>query len=206
MLTGSKRAFKEGKITRFLMQTIGELLNHNYADDTHAARVSPDKEFFDKWHTTTLDKMLDMAAKYKISSNDKGVTNIDLFSKEGFALGHAQKWLNMTLKYMLLMGLWKNSLDPFVPHFHVPLDTVVLREAHDQPGIKNLINNQYKLKVASNYYAWSKIPGSQDGFQAYAGLQKAIANSVDSSPIEWEMIAWNSFMTKLHHEAKEGQS
>lgn len=66
---------------------------------------------FDTRHNELCEKIINAA-------NSQGIL------KDDFNYGQAQKWLNMTLKYMLLMGFWDEKLQPIIAFLHVPVDSI----------------------------------------------------------------------------------
>ena len=66
---------------------------------------------FDKWHSTICDEMIKKA-------NEKDC-------KE-FSYGQAQKWLNMTFKYMWLLGIGESFMRKIGKQLHVPIDNYIL--------------------------------------------------------------------------------
>ena len=68
-------------------------------------------EVFDNWHKVTCDKI------------------VTLFDNQGFHfyIGQAQKWINMTLKYVFTLGDRRIQGFGFVyPYCHMPLDNILL--------------------------------------------------------------------------------
>ena len=67
---------------------------------------------FDKWHEEICSEIIEQTEKTKILA-------------EQFTYGHAQKWLNMTLKYMWLLGILDNKFD--IKDLHIPLDNFIFQ-------------------------------------------------------------------------------
>ncbi len=108
-----------------------------------------------------------------------------------FSYGIAQKWVNMTVKYLYLFywilrddapsfcweyGKTVNQLSPLL---HIPIDSYILTAAEKQLGIPPLL------------CAWSKLHCYQD----YLDYQKSIRENAalsraNMTPIDWEMDAW----------------
>ncbi len=66
------------------------------------------------WHKKVCDDLVKLSIKSHA------------FADNGFTYGHAQKWVNMTMKYILLMGLWDTELAHIKPYLHIPIDNYIL--------------------------------------------------------------------------------
>lgn len=84
---------------------------------------------FDSWHETCVASLQDV-------SDSLGYTDDKRPSRRRFTVGHAQKWINMSIKYAIALG------DSRVPGFqnvyevaHAPLDSIVLSCLKNQPGV-----------------------------------------------------------------------
>lgn len=114
-------------------------------------------------------------------------------------IGQAQKWLNMTLKNMLVhvTADWYKNLDELRKDLHVPVDTYVMEAAYSQLGIRTLENGSGKLLAdaklsdGNNKFAWSKIKSYELYFAFQEKIIKVIRQREDySCPIDWEFDAW----------------
>ncbi len=123
--------------------------------------------------------------------------------KQGLFLnyGHVQKWINMTLKYMLLMNIY--SIRKITEFLHIPIDNYILKELYEKD--KNKSYNGYRIKLVdpstqqycientndningAKKYKWSGIPTYNDYNSFRIGIEKCIG---DKSPIAWEANAW----------------
>ncbi len=109
---------------------------------------------------------------------------------ERFYYGQAQKWINMTLKYMWLIGLIPDS---DAEKLEAPIDSVIMRAMKREiEGVKfpsDEADHQFAETAAlSRAMPWSKLSGAE-----YAAMQRAIrtrAESRDLAPIEWECGEW----------------
>lgn len=88
-----------------------------------------------------------------------------------FNLGHAQKWLNMSMKYLFILGV-DTSLA--FPYLHVPLDQYVFAAAEKQLGISH------------PRQPWSKITD----YEIYLAYQRKIRAAVEEAPLRWEFSSW----------------
>lgn len=140
---------------------------------------------FDLWHRNTCDDIINCADEvYPIK------------------YGIAQKWVNMTLKYLLICGYEFKEKERCL---HVPIDSYIYKAFackqsenkyalfcqkvpvfHEGEGPGNL--DYYKEDGNNRTQPWSKLNRSD-----YISLQIAIREAVASlyaSPIEWEGPAW----------------
>lgn len=131
---------------------------------------------FNQWHK---DKCGELIKKTK---------GKDLF-KEGhsFTWGHAQKWLNMTLKYLWLMDLLPEEISP--RSLHVPIDSYILDALKEKPLFEGSIK-------ASKYngQAWSAM--SEDNYKQLQSEIRAMPKEENESPIEWEGRVWIKMANK----------
>ena len=98
--------------------------------------------------------------KYK--SKDKKHEN-----EQEFHFGQAQKWVNMTLKYLYLLGIVKNPDD-----LHIPIDNYVLAALND------------KYNISSNT-VWSQF-----NYDNYDELYTSYNKVIKPPYINWEHDAW----------------
>lgn len=111
-----------------------------------------------------------------------------------FTYGQAQKWLNMMLKYVLLI----EGDSTLKSYLHIPVDSYIMQAVgSDNPKLK------YRLKLecvpkkngtVGKYSESGSKPWSKWSYEEYIAFQncirKAISESSYSSPIEWENQAW----------------
>lgn len=99
-----------------------------------------------------------------------------------FTYGQAQKWINMTLKYLAVLG--HPTVAGVYPYLHVPIDSIIYAEAaHPSAGIT--------VPRPPGGRAWSRI--NRDEYCEYQQqLRAAIATHSDGSlaPLDWEAQAW----------------
>jgi len=115
-------------------------------------------EVFDNWHKTTCEKIT------------------SLFDEQGFHLfiGQAQKWVNMTLKYIFTVG--EKRIEGFsfaYPFCHVPLDNILLEqlEKYNFPALK---------------CAWSRL----DNYDEYLQRQIWFRERFTLAPMDVEFMLW----------------
>jgi hypothetical protein len=102
-----------------------------------------------------------------------------LYDKRGygrFYVGQAQKWLNMTLKYIYVMGDERvPSYDRFYGFGHVPIDNVIIGRFQE-----------YKPRRLG---AWSRL----NDYEEYLGYQQWIRETwPDSAPFAVEFNLWQT--------------
>ena len=115
-------------------------------------------EVFDDWHKTTCERLT------------------SLFNEKGFHLfvGQAQKWVNMTLKYIFTVGEQRIEGFSFVyPNCHVPLDNILLDklEKYGFPALK---------------CAWSRL----DDYDHYLQRQNWLRQRFSLAPMDVEFMLW----------------
>lgn len=100
---------------------------------------------------------------------------IDEYDRQGvnFTYGQAQKWINMTLKYLYV--LCPDKVKNNFYNLHIPIDNYVFSVAQKEFDIK------YPVKP------WSRWESYDD----YLDYQKLIrSNLTDVAPLRWEFIFW----------------
>lgn len=112
---------------------------------------------YDSWHFNVCQQLIKKYAP----------------SKCELTLGHAQKWVNMTMKYLCV---FKDEQAIFMlPYLHAPLDSYIFQAAKDQLGLEPPCR------------AWSKLSNYEDCI-AY---QAAIREASNKPALMWEFGAWN---------------
>lgn len=113
-------------------------------------------------------------------------TNDFIIKVNTFTIGQAQKWLNMTLKYLWLLNILPDGLNE--EYLHIPVDSYIIEAV----GAKK-DNYQYGLELVSpiSKSSWS----SWDNYDKYMDFQdevkKVIKEKYNSlTPLEWESLAW----------------
>lgn len=122
-----------------------------------------DQDSFDKWHEDTCKTIIEVF--------EQTIGN-------GWELsyGQAQKWLNMTLKYLYMLS-YKFS-DAQLSRFHAVIDKNILVEAKNRFGVR---------KPAKPWSSWS-----QDDYVKYQKeLRKCVKEKEKKSLFAWEFEAWN---------------
>ena len=124
---------------------------------------------FDSWHQKECERI-----QYIMN----GVVKDEKLLKKKFTFGQAQKWVNMTLKYLWLLDMLPKGIS--AEDLHVPIDSFILE------ALTNICKDgTYKY----NGEAWSRLTTDK-----YDTIQKEIRNIAKekeiNAPIEWENTAW----------------
>ena len=138
----------EGK--RYLRGRI--VLLKNKANETDQAK-------FDNWHKNTCHGLCNLYKKNKFAL---------------FHIGQAQKWVNMTLKYIFTYGEDKLPGYTKIYNFcHVPIDNIILKKL-----------KEYDSPVISG--KWSRI----NSYESYYKLQQWFREKFELIPLEAEFKLW----------------
>jgi hypothetical protein len=111
-------------------------------------------EVFDSWHKITCERL------------------ISLFDRHGHHLfvGQAQKWVNMTTKYIFTVGEQRVSgFDSVYLYCHVPFDNILLKQL-----------KKYDFLALNR--AWSRL----DKYDEYLERQKWIRQRFSLAPMDVE--------------------
>lgn len=90
-----------------------------------------------------------------------------------FYIGQSQKWVNMAMKYLYIIG--ESDLTGIFEFLHVPLDNYIFDAVEKELGIK-------KPKVL-----WSRMTDYDADYITY---QRQIREAVDMEPLRWEFMFW----------------
>ncbi len=161
---------------------------------------------FKTWHQTTCEAMIKVY-KDKLADGTK------------LTFGQAQKWLNMTLKYLWLLyrlEVLKDDLKAFEfiekhqNSFHVPIDSYIKRYVEKQPKSKRKAgpdNNGLSKDISEHLKwgdtSWSHIDGKAD-IKKYYAYQIELAEFIRpqySTPLEWELEHWHKAL--VFYESKQ---
>lgn len=135
------------------------MIENKFKAIANGAITSQDK--YDEWHEKLCDEIV---VRYAKVCGDQ------------FCIGQAQKWVNMTVKYLYLID--GGCVKPITAFAHVPLDNYVFAAAVDH------------LALSSNgLVPWSKI----NDYSVYLNYQKGIREAVkdlNTDPLHWELLYW----------------
>ena len=143
---------------------------------------------YDEWHHTTCMAVCDKYDEQRLNC---------------FTYGNAQKWVNMTMKYLYLfdsLGLGNSPIifdDGMAQCLHVPVDSYIIESVWDKnvelPIVK-LLKDGTKGKYDSvKVKAWSKWDDREiqdTNKNEYQLFQESLRNALDEVPIDWEGPAW----------------
>lgn len=143
----------------------------NAVFDVELSKLNSDsitsQDEFDAWHRRVSDMI-------KALYWDVGVK---------LTYGHAQKWINMTIKYLYMLEV--DTFDATFEFLHIPLDNYVFDMARHSLGIT-------RPKVA-----WSKWDNYEEQYLQY---QKMVRERIESgTPLRWEFRYW----LKVAHNIEE---
>ncbi len=161
-------------------------------------------ESFDSWHEKTCEIL------YDFFNNDEKDGIYKDNDNRHFTCGIAQKWVNMTMKYLALIyeafigydypgkGLkkyvewYKDNLYAFEAAFHIPIDSYVIK------GLKACYKNDEKITQILSV-TWSKW----NDYEKYKKVQDAFRNDLKENemPLDKENKIWIEIAEK--RKAKE---
>lgn len=162
---------------------------------------------FKAWHNDACQKLIEIYSKDQLVIRDgQKRTN----KSAHLTYGQAQKWLNMTLKYLWLLnrlGLIEDKkirswINKHEKSFHVPLDSYILKYVAKQDKNKKSKfsdenNNSLGDSDFSKFWndfgsAWSKIADEKRYYEYQEKLADAIAReNMGCYPLEWELVHWH---------------
>lgn len=107
-----------------------------------------------------------------------------------FYYGQAQKWVNMTMKYLCVIGEDKCAwLKGIYEYLHIPIDSIILDRVINELKIESVIVNNNKVSLKN--LRWSRIE-KQDTYKAIQSKLRVALNEKGVIPIVWEFNAWNN--------------
>lgn len=92
---------------------------------------------------------------------------ITFFEDQEFTYGQAQKWINMSLKYVSMFN--HKMTEKYYEYCHVPIDNYIIKSTN------------YKFDTA-----WSRI----NSYDKYLEFQKWFRNQYDGIPLDIEFNMW----------------
>ena len=123
------------------------------------------QEDFDSWHFNICGEIKSIYQKEDIS----------------FTYGQAQKWINMTFKYLYILR--NEEVLKILKYLHVPLDRYIINAAYKEFGI------------AYPNIVWSKWDDYEGQYLAY---QKELRTHISfEEPLRWEIKQWNKEVLPL---------
>ena len=143
---------------------------------------------FDIWHKETCDKICE-------ESNRREIPKWIKHMEDGFSYGVAQKWLNMTIKNMLVMEQWDSYLEPIKQYLHVPVDSYVMEAASTDLEIPIPCKNGGVGKYSLTGSKADSKPWSRWEYGDYIAFQEDVRKATPC-PMDWEFGAWNKIKEK----------
>lgn len=117
------------------------------------------QQAFDVWHERTC----------------YDIRGIYISAHVPLTFGQVQKWVNMTLKYLYVLG--ERALDGFLDYFHVPLDDHTFMIA------------KRDLRIPRPKELWNRWDDYSNEYMKYQLELRARISGC--SPFQWEMVSWN---------------
>lgn len=151
--------------------------------ETKEGEISFKNSDFDDWHKAKCEEI-----KEKMNGNYETVNNSDeKVLKKSFTIGQAQKWVNMTLKYLWLLDALPDNIDE--NDLHIPIDSYIIEIAYDN---KNKFENALGLLEEKPKDSWSKLSEYEEYFKIQEAIRKAIKTNTtnETIPIKWGSLAW----------------
>lgn len=118
------------------------------------------QESYDEWHESVCEEMSEIYLTQGVS----------------FCVGQSQKWLNMTLKYLYVLGY--NEFSEVFSYLHVPVDKYIF----------DIVKKELNIKKTKG--AWSRI----DNYSDYLNYQISIREKIDVAPLRWELNEWTRYV------------
>jgi hypothetical protein len=145
--------FRELQTAKDLRRTAGEALTRKIGHLAGWSRVTQSQ--FDDWHREACDSLIERYGSFP------------------FHAGQAQKWINMTFKYIYTLGEERISGYSKIYEFcHAPIDNIVI-ERLTREGMPKLRQ------------AWSRID-----YDEYLRCQQWIRDNFEVAPLDVEFRAW----------------
>lgn len=116
------------------------------------------KDNFEIWHKEACRLIIEKYEKYRIE----------------LTYGQAQKWVNMTIKYLYILN--EHTFDNVFDFLHIPVDNYIFKAVKEKLGIDNPDN------------PWSKLNETE-----YLKYQNAIREELREKgklPLRWEFKNW----------------
>ena len=179
----SKKSSEEDRDeTNNFIESKNNLISEICSAILFSEEVIESEKSFDKWHEEKCKEITEkMNGNYEtVNNSDEKVLN------KSFTIGQAQKWVNMTLKYLWLLDTLPAGVEP--EYLHVPIDSYIIEIAYDN---KNKFGNALGLEKKPEK-SWSEL----SEYENYFGIQKKIRKAIKTNttnetiPIKWEALAW----------------
>lgn len=100
----------------------------------------------------------------------------EIIIKIGYTFGQAQKWVNMTMKYLIVLGY--EPIFKATPYLHAPIDN-------------DIVHCVVEKEHWNEYLPWSTDVLTKEKYEDLRKMIKAHADKEKTSVIKWEFGAWN---------------
>ena len=160
---------------------------------------------YDKWHKEICREMTECYKTVKMKSSQ---------DNSAFTYGNAQKWLNMTIKYLFIVNsvmemlgaakdfrdFYRSKFKGFEGHFHVPIDSYIIESLWDEKAKveetskwlslekgKTLKDGTLGAYSTDKYKVWSRFEEED-----YDNIKEHITREIPKgvSPMRWENEKW----------------
>lgn len=120
------------------------------------ADAPKDKDAYTRWHYAMCNELIEAYEAYGID----------------FTYGQAQKWINMTMKYLYVLE--PDKVKPIYGFLHIPLDNYIIEAAKRDYGI------------TPPKGAWSRIKS----YDKYIQFEENLIGMLHEIPLDWEFRKW----------------
>lgn len=186
------------RIINILVPKTSNQENPNLCNETSSVKAD-----YDEWHYCTCNELYENYKNVKHGEN-----------KEAFSYGNAQKWVNMTVKYLYVFyniyapenpehdfsTEWKAVLDNYGKDFHVPIDNYILENIWD--------------KALQNCESGEKRKCDKDRWRCMLGYivkdeKKIHSENYNSEKViawsKWDSTKYKNFQEKIKETIKKPQ-
>ena len=129
--------------------------------DLPNTKIVNDQKSFDNWHKNLCFRLCEIYQQG---------------GYENFCIGQAQKWLNMTMKYIYVFNDELQGYESFFPYAHMPIDNIILEKLAPY--------NVCKLSSA-----WSRIKNYEDYYNFQDWVRRSFPGS---APLSVEFHLWQN--------------
>lgn len=146
---------------------------------------------FDEWHECTCDELI------KIYSNNN--------LQDVFSYGNAQKWVNMTLKYLYLLSGISAEYDSefisriirirkYASELYIPIDSYIIDVLWTDHNVNLPVKEEVHVDRNKNYSVPSiYVKGWSNWTKAeYLSVNDSVKQMCGLNPMEWEAEKWIS--------------
>lgn len=197
-----KRAYRDFNRTLRINKDVSEKTKDNFLKAIEKKLYAECKKLM------TVDSKKKFDEQHKITCTDlitacNADDTVFIKQKNGVIMsyGQAQKWVNMSMKYMFLTGMWKDIANPGLEKYmHIPVDSIILKASTNanNNGLKAAISvydkhpygktegipRPYKEGRSQSWSRWD----IEDYENFTMQLEKVLPDNM--TPLEWENDAW----------------